>query len=152
MRLWTSFEVSRQASPALDRSRRCVESYLDRKFSNSSLIHFDCTIQYIPLVMDGEFKSHVKSQVIQSDFVCCCAPKLDHDTFVDGTFRDQLQEYVRGLAECAPPYLSELGASEEQLRDFNLIMSRAVDEILEADPDRTMYITTLRGREVYTPR
>lgn len=58
-----------------------------------------------------------------------CAPHLNYDLFVEGSFEEQLREYIRGIAKSSP-YLAELGATEEQIKDFKRIMEVAVDEIL----------------------
>lgn len=67
-----------------------------------------------------------------------CAPILDYDVFVNGTFKDQLTEYLRGIAESAS-HLAALGASPEQIKEFEAILAGAVEQILIERPDQTRH-------------
>lgn len=67
-----------------------------------------------------------------------CAPQLNYRVFVSGTFKEQLQEYLRGLAE-AVPHLKDLGANDDQVEEFENILRRAVDEILASDIGQTRH-------------
>ena len=67
-----------------------------------------------------------------------CAPQLNYEVFVEGSFEDQLREYLRGIADSAP-YLAGLGATLEQIEDFNKIMATAVERILAERPDQTRH-------------
>ncbi len=58
-----------------------------------------------------------------------CAPQLDYETFVSGTFEEQLREYIRGLIETGPQLLN-LGATKEQVETFDRILAEAVDRML----------------------
>jgi hypothetical protein len=70
--------------------------------------------------------------------VYVCAPQLDYDIFVTGSFEDQLSEYLRGIAPSAP-YLAGLGPSKEQIEDFEKIMATAAERILAERPDQTRH-------------
>lgn len=77
-----------------------------------------------------------RSKLRKKQRVYDCAPIIDYQVFVDGEFRDQLTEYIRGIA-LSGPYLSDLGASQEQILEFEQILSTAVDRILLERPDQT---------------
>jgi hypothetical protein len=63
---------------------------------------------------------------------------LNYQVFVSGSFEDQLGEYIRGIAESAPR-LAGLGATPEQIEDFNKIMATAVERILIERSDQTRH-------------
>jgi hypothetical protein len=79
-----------------------------------------------------------RSKLRKKERIYDCAPQLDYDVFVSGTFEDQLREYVRGIAESAP-HLAGLGATPEQIKDFEQIMATAVERILAERPDQTRH-------------
>jgi hypothetical protein len=59
-----------------------------------------------------------------------CAPQLNYEVFVKGTFEDQLKEYLRGIALSAPR-LAGLGATPQQIT--------AAERILVERPDKTRH-------------
>ena len=67
-----------------------------------------------------------------------CAPQLNYEVFVNGSFEDQLKEYIRGIALSAP-HLVGLGATPEQVEDFKRILESAVERILVEQPDQTRH-------------
>jgi hypothetical protein len=58
--------------------------------------------------------------------------------FVSGSFEDQLKEYIRGIALSAP-HLKGLGATPEQIAEFQRILDTAVERILVERPDQTRH-------------
>ena len=74
-----------------------------------------------------------RSKLRKKEQIYDCAPQLNYDVFVEGVFEDQLREYLRGIAESAP-HLAMLGATPEQIEDFNKIMAAAVERILTERP------------------
>ena len=70
-----------------------------------------------------------RSKLRKKERIYDCAPQLDYNVFVGGTFEGQLREYLRGIAELSP-HLSGLGATPQQIEDFNTIMATAADRIL----------------------
>jgi hypothetical protein len=61
--------------------------------------------------------------------------QLNYEIFVDGLFEDQLREYLRGIALSAP-HLAGLGASPQQIGDFEAILASAAERILLEQPTR----------------
>jgi hypothetical protein len=76
-----------------------------------------------------------RSKLRKKQKIYDCAPQLDYDVFVNGKLEDQLREYLRGIALSAP-YLEGLGATPQQIKDFEAIMMTAVERILEERPDQ----------------
>jgi hypothetical protein len=79
-----------------------------------------------------------RSRLRKKERIYDCAPQLNYEVFVDGTFEGQLQEYIRGIAE-STPHLAGLGATPEQIEDFRRIMATAVERILVERPDQTRH-------------
>ena len=140
MEFWASCEVYKPATTTLERARHCVEPFLNAAFSRSSLSKLDCEIRYVPIVMPEEYHDRypARSKLRKKQKLYDCAPILDYEVFVNGTLEDQLREYLRGIAESAP-YLADLGASPEQIQEFEDILAGAVDKILLERPDQTRH-------------
>ncbi|MHB8530725.1 MAG: hypothetical protein ACYC8V_14600 [Caulobacteraceae bacterium] len=131
MELWASAEVFRAADSTLEKSRRCVEFFLNLAFAASSLSRLDCKLRYVPIVMPRGMRERypARSKLRKKEGIYDCAPQLDYHVFVVGTFEAQLREYLRGIALSAP-HLAGLGASAEQIRDFETIVEHAAEHIL----------------------
>jgi len=131
MIFWASSEVYRLADRASERSRLCVESYLNAAFERSSLSALEGKLRYVPIIMPEGMRERYpeRSKLRAKERIYDCAPQLDYETFISGSFEEQLREYVRGISLSAP-HLVRLGASKEQIEDFEKIMALAVDHIL----------------------
>jgi len=140
LEFWASAEVHQPAFSALDRVRRCVEPFLKTAFAVSSLSTLNWELRYIPIVMPAKMHARypVRSKLRKSERVYVCAPNLDFDVFVQGKIEDQIQEYLRGISFSAQ-HLAELGATPQQIEDFNKIMATAVERILAERPDQTRH-------------
>jgi hypothetical protein len=137
---WASAEVFRLASPGLDRARKSVGPYLNAVFASSSLASLDATIRYVPIAMPEDMLKRypARSKLRKAERVYECAPQLNYDVFVAGTFEQQLREYLRGVALSAQ-HLKKLGATDEQITEFEAILAVAVDRILAERPDQTRH-------------
>jgi hypothetical protein len=137
---WGSAEVFDHAFPALDKTRRCVEPYLNAAFAASSLVTIDAKLRYVPIVMPEGMRERypARSKLRKKQRIYDCAPQLNYEVFVSGSFEDQLKEYLRGIALSAP-HLAGLGATPEQIEDFKRIMDDAVERILVEQPDQTRH-------------
>ncbi|HEX3945362.1 MAG TPA: hypothetical protein VHW69_14875 [Rhizomicrobium sp.] len=140
MRFWASVEGHQPAYETITKARRSVEPYLNEEFVRTSLATVDGELRYIPIIMPEGMRERypARSELRKKEKVYVCAPQLDYDVFVHGTFEDQLREYLGGIAESAP-HLVGLGATPEQIADFNRIMAAAVERILAERPDQTRY-------------
>lgn len=140
MIFWASAEGHQPAYFAVTRARRCVEPFLNAAFGASSLATLEGKLRYVPIIMpDGMRERYpARSELRKKERIYDCAPHLNYEVFVDGTFEDQLREYIRGISESAP-HLSGLGATSEQIDDFNKIMARAAERILAERPDQTRH-------------
>jgi hypothetical protein len=140
LKFWASAEIFRAASPAMNRARRCVEPFLNAAFTASSLATLDAKLHYVPIIMPEGMRERypARSKLRKKERLFDCAPQLNYDVFIEDSFVDQLREYIRGIAESAP-HLAELGATPEQIEDFNKIMVTAVERILADRPDQTRH-------------
>jgi hypothetical protein len=57
---------------------------------------------------------------------------------VEGSFEDQLKEYLRGIALSAP-HLAGLGVMPQQIEEFKRIIDTAAERILVERPDHTRH-------------
>src|SRR5262245_24769451 len=112
MEFWASSESYRPAGPALEKTRRCIEPFLNSAFAESSLATLQCKLRYVPIVMPENMHARypARSKLRRKERIYDCAPILDYEVFVEGKFEDQLKEYLRGIALSAP-HLAGLGAS-----------------------------------------
>jgi hypothetical protein len=140
LKFWASAEVYQAAYEGLDRARRNVSPYLNTAFAMSSLATLDCELRYVPIVMpeDRHARYPARSKLRKKQRIYDCAPILDYDVFIRGTFEDQLREYLRGIS-LSGPHLAALGASPQQIEAFNAILASAVDHIVTEQPDQTRH-------------
>lgn len=135
MKFWASAEIHKPATDAMQRVRHCVEPFLNTAFAASSLASLECEVRYIPIIMPEDMHDRYpeRSKIRKKDRVYICAPQLSYNVFVEGKFEDQLREYLRGIALSAP-HLAGLGASKEQIADFEkiCIRGRALERVSEA--------------------
>ena len=137
MKFLASAEVFQEAFAALDRVHRSVEPFLNTAFATSSLANLECNLRYVPIIMPIGMRERypARSKLRKRDRIYDCAPQLDYNAFVEGTFADQLREYLRGIALSAP-HLRKLGASPEQVAEFERIVTGATQSILARQADR----------------
>ncbi|CFX15620.1 protein of unknown function [Candidatus Filomicrobium marinum] len=110
-----SAEVFVDASEGLRRVWSAVEVYLKNAVAASpSLSALPVTIRYVPIAMPEITRARYpeRSKLRKKERLYDCAPQLDYDVFVRGTFEQQLREYLRGFA-LSVPYLADLGATQE---------------------------------------
>ena len=140
MNICSSAEVFRTAFPALISARDRVEPFLNAEFASSSLSTLEAQLRYVPIVMPDGLRERypARSKLLKKERIYDCAPQLDYEVFVSGTLEDQLREYLRGIAESAP-HLAGLGATPEQIKDFEKIMTTAVERILAERPEQTRH-------------
>jgi len=135
-----SAEVYQPASAGMRTVRQYVGPFLNAAFSASSLANLDCKLRYTPIIMpEGMCERYpARSKLHKKERVYDCSPQLDYEMFVEGSFEDHLREYLRGIALSAP-HLAGLGASKEQVEDFEKIMATAAESILAERPDQTRH-------------
>lgn len=131
MKFQASAEVHQAAFAAMDRVRRCVVPFLNAAFAMSSLGALQCTIRYVPIVMPESMHARypARSKLRKKELLYDCAPILDYDEFLSGNFESQLREYLRGIA-LSGPHLAALGASKQQVEEFNAILASSAISIL----------------------
>jgi hypothetical protein len=79
-----------------------------------------------------------RSKLRKKERIYDCAPQLGYDVFVHGRLEDQLREYLRGIALSAP-HLAGLGATKEQIAEFEAILAGTADRILIMRSDQTRH-------------
>lgn len=124
-------EVDREAYMAMWEIRQSVEPYLNAAFKKSSLATLACKLRYVPIIMAEGTRENFppRSKLQKKERIYDCAPQLNYEAFVNGTYEDQLRTYVDGIKETAP-HLADFGATEQQIRDFQTILSNAAENIL----------------------
>ena len=140
MLFWASSEADRLAAPASEVCRRALEPLLNDLFKKSGLAEFDCKLRYVPIIMlpEAALRYPARSRVRRRERVYDCGPQLDYETFISGDFEQQLLEYVAGIRTSAP-HLAKLGASKDQIAEFEQILSRTVEHILANQLDQTRH-------------
>ncbi len=121
MEFWASAEVAKPAHAALVHCERLLEAELNKALADSDLAGLKGKFRYVPIVMPPDWavnyppRSRLRKN--EGDGVYDCAPQLDYETFIKGSFEEQLAEYTRGiLLEAAQ--IAGLGASLDQVREF----------------------------------
>ena len=140
MELRASAEVYQPAHAALDKVRRIVVPFLNAAFAASSLAALQCKLRYIPIVMPESMHMRypARSKLRKKELLFDCAPLLNYDVFVSGSFDNQLREYLRGI-NLSSLYLAALGATTDQVEEFNAILASAADRILFLKLDQTLH-------------
>jgi hypothetical protein len=140
MEFWAAAEVFDLAYPALEKVRDLAEPLLNEAFDASILSGVEGKLRYVPIVMPEGMRERypARSKMRKKQKIYLCAPQLNYETFVDGTFEQQVREYVRGVAESAP-HLSGLGASPEQIAEFEKILNDVADRIIANELDKTRH-------------
>jgi len=113
---------------------------LNAAFNASSLAPLEGKLRYVPIVMPAEMHARypARSKLRKKERIYDCAPILDYGVFVDGSFEDQLREYLRGIG-LSTSHLAGLGASPQQISEFEAIMAGAVERIMAEQPDQTRH-------------
>jgi hypothetical protein len=137
---WASAEIHQPAFLAMNRVRLIVEPFLNAAFASSSLATLEGKLRYVPIIMPEDIRERypTRSKLLKKELVYDCAPQLDYDIFAEGTFEDQLEEYLKGIASSAP-HLVGLGAAEQQIKDFETILAGAAERILAEQLARTRH-------------
>jgi hypothetical protein len=132
MEFWASAEVDAPAGKSSDIIRRLVEPVLNASLSRSNLSAVPGELQYIPIIMPDDMHRRYpeRSRLKKKQRIYVCAPHLNFSIFVEGTFEEQLREYLRGIG-LSTHRLEGLGASSEQMKEFKQILASAADQILE---------------------
>jgi len=140
MEFWAAAEVFDLAYPALDKVRRLVEPLLNAAFEASALSDIKGLLRYVPIIMPEGMRERypARSKLRKKQQIYDCAPQLNYEIFVDGMFEQQVREYIRGIAESAP-HLSGLGASPEQIAEFEKILNDVADRIIANELDKTRH-------------
>src|SRR3569832_2150925 len=132
MQLKTSAEMSVEVYLPVMSMKKLVDPYINSAFSASSLSILDWTILYVPIIMpeDVAIRYTARSRLWRRQRRYDCSPQLRHAVFLSGQLKAQLAEYVDGLAETRKR-LPEMGASPQQIADFELTVSTAAQTILD---------------------
>lgn len=140
MEFWAATEAHQPAYIEVTAARKVVEPFLNAAFRASTLAQLQAKLRYVPIVMPKEMHERYpkRSRLRKKEGIYDCAPILDYEAFVSGTWEDQLKEYIRGIALSAP-YLAGLGATQTQIADFESIPAGAVERILVERPDQSRH-------------
>lgn len=131
MEFWASTECFEPAAQAVTHCRRLLEDYLNKALAGTNLAAVKGEFRYVPIVMPPEMAANYppRSELRKDDGngVYCCAPQLDYETFIKGSFEQQMAEHTRGiLMEAAQ--ITGLGASLDQVNEFeDLVITARFD-------------------------
>jgi len=103
---------------------------LNTAFQGPILAELRIKLRYVPIIMPEGMRERypARSRVRKKENLYDCAPQLKYEVFVEGTFSEQVDEYLRGIALSAP-HLGKLGASQQQIEEFKRILKDAADQI-----------------------
>jgi hypothetical protein len=123
-------EVDQPAFFAMRQVRQRVEPFLNAAFETSVLAEIPITLRYVPIIMPEGVRERypARSKVSKKENLYDCAPQLNYEVFVEGTFAEQVDEYLRGIA-LSVPHLAKLGASQQQIEELKRILKDAADQI-----------------------
>jgi hypothetical protein len=140
MRFWAAAEVFQAAYPALTKIRRVVEPLLNAAFEKSSFTNIEAKLRYVPILMPEGMRERypARSKLRKKQMIYDCAPQLNYDIFVSGTFEQQVREYMRGI-ESSAPHLAGLGASPQQIEEFKQLMSALTERIIKEQLGETRH-------------
>lgn len=133
-------ECFQPAFEAVRKVLNMVERRLNTELALSSLASFECTLRYIPIIMPDNMKGRypARSKLRKKERLYLCAPQLDYEVFVTGTFEEQLIECCRGISETTP-HLAKLDATKEQIEDFRRILEETIQAILREYSTKTLH-------------
>lgn len=135
MIFWASAYIHQPAGYTVNKISHCVEPFLNSAFAASSLATLKCKLRYVPIIMPkNSLELHPeRSKLNKKQRIYDCSPQLNYEIFIKGSYEDQLQEYLRGIA-LSGPHLAGLGATKEQTADFEQIMESALECLLADQP------------------
>ena len=136
MEFWASAEVAEPAFAALAQCERLLEPELNKALAASTLAGLKGKFRYVPIVMPPDwavnYPPRSKLRKKEGDGVYDCAPQLDYETFIKGSFEEQMAEYTRGiLLEAAQ--ITGLGATLDQVKAFEDLVITARFRITGSD-------------------
>ncbi len=132
MEFWASTECFKPAAQAVTHCRRLLEDHLNKALAGSSLAPLKGEFRYVPIIMPPEMavnyppRSELRKD--EGNGVYCCAPQLDYETFIKGSFEQQMEEYTRGILMEASQ-ITGLGASLDQVKEFEDLVITARSKI-----------------------
>lgn len=126
MKYAASSESTKDVGDAVGDVHRCLDPILAEAIAASTLSLVDGKLIYVPIVMPVDrherYKERSRYVARKKNYECC--PHLKHEVFLHGKPQEIVDEYLRGLSSAAP-HLHLLGATEEQVSEFLLILSQA---------------------------
>jgi hypothetical protein len=136
MNFWASSEVHSPASLGSEAVRRFVVPYINAALTASTLGEVQVEVRYVPIIMPAAMKSRypARTRVVKRTGTYDCAPQLDYDVFVEGTFMDQVDEYLRPFL-ASGAHLSQLGLAQEDIAQFEEIVRRVIGAARALAPD-----------------
>ena len=75
----------------------------------------------MPDDMHGFFRSRSKARLKQR--IYDCSPYLDYDLFIYNDFKNQIDEYIRGIKSCVS-HLKKFGLTATQVEEFSSIIEK----------------------------
>lgn len=127
MEFFFSSEVEQSALHQMHEVRVLVKPLLESAVAKGRLATFDVEIRYVPIIMSTERRERypARSRLRRKERIYSCCPQLEIEPFLTGTKPERISVYVGGLRECGPA-LEKLGATKEQVREFDSILDQII--------------------------
>jgi hypothetical protein len=127
---WAASESDAASYAAVESVRLAIEPVLADLLRQSQLSAATLLFRYVPIVMPPELLDRYppRSEARLKERIVDCAPQLDHETFVQGGFGDQVQTYVDGIRTDSA-LLQQFGLYESDVREFQTLLTRAADHL-----------------------
>jgi hypothetical protein len=121
---WASSETYEPADHASEAVRRVIEPLLNHRLTNSRFANVQLLLRYVPVIMPTEIldryparsRARIKQRVLE------CAPQLRYETFVSGSFNDQVDAYLNGI-RTASSSMKKFGISPAEIGDFEQLLA-----------------------------
>lgn len=141
MEFLASAALFKDAGTAYKKTSAAAKRYLLRSLSESAVLSsLPITIRYVSIIMPDELRDRYppRFKLRTRERLYDCAPQLSYEIFISGTFEQQIDEYMRGLEESVH-YVEELGATDEQIAQYEAILREARIVILRDELDQTRH-------------
>ena len=125
MEFWASSETYEPAGNASEAVRRVVEPLIQDQFTRSPFAAVQLLLRYIPIIMPlgmlDRYPARSKARIKQK--ILDCAPQLHYETFVSGSWHEQVDAYVSGI-RTSSPLLTKFGLSPAEIDEFEQLLGR----------------------------
>lgn len=130
MKFFVSWEADKDSGENLRKITNEVYECIVKKLDRLPLNLLDFSINYVPIVMsaDNRVRYPPRSRLNRKRNEYNCAPQLDYDVFVSGTWNEMLTCYLNGIRVYSNK-LKVIGFDAEMIQEFLIILNETEDEL-----------------------